>query len=169
MNLPFSPTFFRKMDIFQQLMEYEGQKRKKHLWEGQKAVLIWAASDQHQHLGSAIDSHHVKHALEYCVQENFISQSEHDRMKGSVFHILESLPTYEFGSPKSNPAYRVDMIINRSGILAGEILIETNNLKNPQKYQRWSRDWYFVYYLAGILLAIQVVKGIVELVKMISQ
>jgi hypothetical protein len=33
MNLPFSPTFFRKKDIFQQLMEFESQKKKKQLWE----------------------------------------------------------------------------------------------------------------------------------------
>lgn len=76
MNLPFSPTFFRKMDIFQQLMEYESQKKKKQLWEGEKALLIWAGSEHHQHLGSAIDLHHVKDALDYCVRVKFITETE---------------------------------------------------------------------------------------------
>jgi hypothetical protein len=166
MNLPFSPTFFRKMDIFQQLMEYESQKKKKQLWEGEKAVLMWAGSEHHQHLGSAIGLNHAKDALEYCVTEKFITGAERDRMKGSVRHIIESLITHEFASlhddsnPKS-PSIKID----RNGILAGDILIETNNLKNPRKYKKWSWDWYFLYYVAGLLLAIQVIKGIIELVQ----
>jgi hypothetical protein len=39
------------------------------------------------------------------------------------------------------------------------------NLKNPRKYKKWSLDWYFLYYFAGLLLAIQVIKGIIELVQ----
>jgi hypothetical protein len=166
MNLPFSPTFFRKMDIFQQLMEYENQKKKKQLWEGEKALLIWAGSEHHQHLGSAIDLHHVKDALEYCVREKFITEAEKDRMKGSVRHILESLVTHEFGTvyDDSNPK-SPSIKINRNGILAGDILTETNNLKKPRKYKKWSWDWYFLYYFAGLLLAIQVIKGAIELVQ----
>lgn len=165
MNLPFSPTFFRKMDIFQQLMEYEDQKDKKHLWEGEKAALIWSASDQHQHLGSAIDAHHVKNALVYCSKEGFITDVEKDRLSGSVSHILESLSVHEFGSPKSNPAQKLDMQINRNGILAGEILIETNNLQNTERYQKWSRDWWLLYYSAGLLISVQAIKGFIELIK----
>ncbi|SRR5260221_601507 len=155
MTLPFSPTFFRKIDIFQQLMEYEEQKDKKHLWEGEKALLIWAGSENHQHVGSAIDLHHVKDALTYCVQAGFISEEERDRMKGSVRHILESLPTHEFGevydttNPK-NPLIK----INRNGVLAGQILIETKNLKKNYRYKRWAWDWYFLYFLAGLLLVV---------------
>lgn len=155
------------MDIFQQLMEYESQKKKKKLWEGEKALLIWAGSEHHQHLGSAIDLHHVKDALDYCVTANFITASERDRMKGSVRHILEALITYEFGSMVDNTNPKNPLIrINRNGILAGDILTETDNLKNPKKYKKWSLDWYFLYYAAGLLLTIQVIKGIVELTKL---
>lgn len=168
MNLPFSPTFFRKMDVFQQLMEYESQKDKKHLWEGEKAVLIWSASDQHQHLGSALDTHHVKKALDYCVKEKFITESEKEKLQGRVSYILESLSVHEFGSPKSIPEKKLDMKINRNGILAGEILMETNNLKNLRKYKRWSWDWYLLYFLAGLILTIQFLKGFVELIQKVS-
>ncbi len=166
MNLPFSPTFFRKMDIFQQLMEYESQKGKKKLWEGEKAVLIWAGSEHHQHLGSAIGLNHAKDALDYCVRAKFITESERDRMKGSLRYIIESLIIHEFASlhDDSNPK-RPSIKIDRNGILAGDILIETDNLKDPGTYKKWSLDWYFLYYFAGLLLAIQVIKGIIELVQ----
>ena len=156
------------MDVFQQLMEYESQKKEKHLWEGEKAVLIWAGSDQHQHLGSAIDVDHVKNALEYCVEKGFMAEAEKNRLSGSVSHILESVSVHEFGSPKSNPAHRIDMVINRNGILAGEILIETMNLQNTKYYKKWSWDWFLLYYLAGLLLAVQTLKVLLDLVKGLS-
>lgn len=153
MNLPFSPTFFRKMDVFQQLREYESQKDKKHLWEGEKALLLWAGSEHHQHLGSAINIKHVHDALKYCVKENFIPESERVRMKGSLRYILESLPTHEFGllvddSDPKNPSVK----INRNGILAGQILTETNNLKTPIMYQAWIFIWWIVLGGATLIL-----------------
>ena len=166
MNLPFSPTFFRKMDIYQQLMEYESQKDKKRLWEGEKALLMWAGSEHHQHLGSAIDLHHVKNALDYCAEAGLIVESERDRMKGSVRHILEGLTTHEFGSVYDNSNPKNPLVkINRNGILAGQVLIETQNLKKLKMFNKWSRDWYFLYYLAGLLLTVQVIKGIIELME----
>lgn|SRR3989344_6167940 len=167
MNLPFSPTFFRKMDVFQQLLEYEAQKNKKRLWEGEKAVLIWAASEHHQHLGSAIDTKHVKDALEHCLREKFITESEKKRMEGSVSHILESLSTHEFGSPKSIPEQRIDMKINRNGILAGQILIETDNLKKLWRYKKWTFDWWLLYFIAGLLITTQMLKGAIELINLL--
>jgi len=165
MNLPFSPTFFRQMDIYQQLKEYESQKGEKHLWEGEKAVLIWSASDQHQHLGSAIDTHHVTNALEYAAKNGYLAQADATRLKGSVSHILESLSVHEFGTPKSIPENKLDMKINRNGILAGDILIKTKNLERKWQYEKWSWDWYFVYYIAGFLLFLQTLKVVSELIE----
>lgn len=162
MNLPFSPTFFRKIDVFQQLVEYESQKDNKHLWEGEKVVLIWAASDQHQHLGTAININHVNDAFDYCIKNNLITESEKKRLKDSFSYILQSLSIHEFGNPKSIPEDRVDLIINRNGILAGEILVETKNLKRVNEYKLWVLDWYLLYYLAGLLITIQVLKGLEE-------
>lgn len=168
MNLPYSPTFFRKMDLYQQLKEYESQKDKKRLWEGEKALLIWAGSEHHQHLGSAIDTHHVKDALDYCVREHFITSTERDRIKGSLRHILESLPTHEFGEVFDNTNPKEPRIkINRNGILAGQILFETNNLKKTYKYNRWTLEWYFLYYLAGFILITQMAKGLIELINLV--
>lgn len=166
MNLPFSPTFFRKMDIFQQLMEYESQKDKKHLWEGEKVSLIWAGSELHQHLGSPIDIHHLRNAFDYCVEKYFITEAEKGRLIGGSRHILESLVThelailYDYSNPK-NPRIK----INRNGILAGQILIETNNLKSTGKYKRWQWDWWFLYFGAGLLLALGVLNAAVQLLK----
>lgn len=166
MNLPFFPTFFRKMDIFQQLLEYESQKGEKHLWEGEKALLMWAGSEHHQHLGSLIDIHHVEDALDYCVGLDLITEFEKNRMKGSIPHILESLPVHEFGelgnaSEPKNPRVK----INRNGILAGQILIETNNLKDQKKYQIWIYIWWGILGGAALILIDQSLTALLNILK----
>jgi len=164
MNLPFSPTFFRKMDIFQQLMEYEDEKSKKHLWEGEKAVLIWAASEHHQHLGSFIDSNHVKDALKYCAKEKFITESENHRMQPSARHILDSLPVHEFGDREENPDPKISRIkINRNGILAGRILTETSLLEETRQYQIWTSVWWIVLGAAALILLAQALNAVVDI------
>lgn len=162
MNLPFSPTFFRKIDVFQQLTEYESEKNKKHLWEGQKAVLIWSASEHHQHLGSSIDSKHVKDALDYCVSEKIITEEAKKRLRGSAPHIVEALPTYGFGklvdvSNPKNPRVR----INRDGIQAGRILVETKYLKKTWwKYKIWIIVWWLILVAASIILVSQAASAV---------
>lgn len=159
MNLPFSPTFFRKIDIFQQLKEFESQKDKKHLWEGVKALLVWGGSEHHQHLGSFLGSNHVKDALEYCVKENFINEEERKRLVYSCPHILESLPVYGFGDQGPSPDPKQPSVkINRNGVLAGRILVETNFLKNTWwKYQVWIIIWWFILGTAAIILISQTI------------
>lgn len=171
MNLPFSPTFFRKMDIYQQLKEYEGQKDKKRLWEGEKIVLIWAGSEHHQHLGSAINSDHVKHAFTYCLDADFITKSDKKRLEGNEPYILDCLVTHELAElHDSSIPTQPSVKINRNGILAGQIIIETKNLKETSQYKRWSIQWFLLYGIAFTLLIVQVINGLVELVcKLVSQ
>ncbi|HWA52336.1 MAG TPA: hypothetical protein VG895_04770 [Patescibacteria group bacterium] len=156
MNIPFTPASFRKLDILQQLMEYESHKKEKSLWNGVKAVLIWAASVHHQHLGSYIGPNHVKSALDYCRDEKFISEDERNRLVNSCSHILQSLPVYGFGDedPNSNQSVK----INRNGVLAGRILVETNFLKNTWlRYKVWIVVWWIILIAASVILISQVI------------
>lgn len=152
MNLPFSPIFFKKMDIYQHLMEYERMKDDKRLWAGEKALLLWAGSEHHQHIGSAIGLKHVKDALDICVGKGYLTEEERNRLKGSVRHILESLVTHEFGdvydeiNPK-DPTVKV----NIRGVLAGRVLIETNNLRGDSYYVWLTRTWWVVL-VGGLLI-----------------
>ena len=82
-------------------------------------------------------------------------------MDGSLTHILQSLVVRGYGS--YDHIEKINLIINKDGILAGQILIETNNLKNTLTYKKWSWDWYFLYYMAGVLITIGVIKGLVDL------
>lgn len=161
MNLPFLPTFFNKIDIFQQLEEFEKEKKIKRLWDGVKAVLLWSASIGHQHLGSAIGSRHVIDSLNSAVSEGYLSQEDKIRMDGSSKHILESLPNYGFGefvgtADPRNPSVR----ISRNGILAGKILKETNGLKNKWKYEVWIVLWWILLGIAGLILISQVISAL---------
>lgn len=162
MNLPFSPTFFREIDIYQQLMEYESQKDKKHLWEGEKSVLIWAASEHHQHLGSAIGINHVKDALKYCSDKGYITEQERTNLYGSSRHIIESLPIHDFGiNQRSQNPKNPSVKINKNGVLAGKILIKTRSLKkNISRYNFWIIIWWLVLAFAAIILLSQTLSAI---------
>ena len=59
-------------------MEYESQKQIKKLWGGEKAFLIWAGSEKHQHFGSSVGTDHLKHALEQSLEKGYITKSEKD-------------------------------------------------------------------------------------------
>lgn len=145
-------------------MEYEDQKDKR-LWPGEKVLLVWAGSKLHQHLGSPIDGNHLKDAFNYSVSMDFIKASERESIINQAQYITGSLITHEFATlyDDSNPK-NPRIKINRNGILAGQILIETKNLTQVSKYKRWSFDWYLLYYLAGLFLAIQILKSVTELV-----
>lgn len=145
-------------------MEYEEQKDKT-LWPGEKVLLAWAGSKLHQHLGSPIDGNHLKDAFDFSVSNNFIKPSEREGIIYQAQYITTSLVTHEFATlyDDSNPK-NPRIKINRNGILAGQILIETKNLTQVSKYKRWSWNWYLLYYLAGLLLAVQVLKGFTELI-----
>lgn len=161
MNLPFSPTFFRKIDIFQQLMEYESQKEKKHLWEGEKALLIWGASDQHQNLGSALGTNHVKDALTYCVENEIIPESEKIRLRNNLRHILDTIPVHEFGHYEDTADPRSPSVkISRNGILAGEILLQTDFLKKTWRYKIWTFLWWIILGAAGVILLSQTLSAV---------
>lgn len=158
MNLPFSPTFFRKIDIFQQLKEFEGQKDKKTLWEGVKALLVWGGSEHHQHLGSFLGPNHVKDALAYCVKENIITEEERKRLVYSCPYILESLPVYGFGDQGPSPDSKQPSVkINRNGVLAGRILAETDFLRQTWRYKIWIVIWWLILGTAAIILVSQTI------------
>lgn len=156
MNLPFTPASFRKLDILQQLMEYESHKKEKSLWNGVKALLIWAASEHHVHLGSFLGPNHVKSALQHS---EFFSEEERKRLVDSCAHILESLTVYGFGEQGPSPDPKQPSVkINRNGVLAGRILVETNFLKNTWwRYQIWVFVWWLILVVAAIILISQTI------------
>ncbi len=141
------------MDVFQQLKEYEKQKDKKLLWDGVKAVLVWAASEQHRHLGSYIHINHIKDALTYSVRVNLITDKKENELQGKSLHILQSLPVYEFGSLEDTPNEKnAGVKINKDGILAGIILIETEFLKSTIKYDIFVVAWWAILVMAVFAL-----------------
>ena len=136
-------------------MEYESQKDKKLLWKGEKAVLVWGASEKHQFPDEGLTWRHVKRALAYCVEKKLITESEKAELTGATFrtHIIQSLPVHEFGDFLGDENSPVR--INRNGILAGVVLTETNFLNKRWKYQVWIYVWWFILGAAGLILLSQ--------------
>lgn len=161
MNLPFSPTFFQKIEVYQQLIGFESQMDKKKLWEGEKAVLLWAQSERHQHLGSAINQDCIKDAIIYCSTQPYFEDKKIDRFMNDEINILRNLLSKGFGTTAyRNPDQVMDLVINNKGLLAGQILVETNNLQNNSKYERYIKWWWIFLYLGVIVLVGQAVGAI---------
>lgn len=134
MKLPFSPTFLRKMEVFQELVEYEEQNVKK-LWGGEKAFLIWAASENHQHLGSEVGKDHLQNALDQAEARGFIKERDKNFFKLNGRHIVESLVTHNMATLIRYASDKDPRIkFHTNGILAGQILTETKNFKETTGY-----------------------------------
>lgn len=162
MNLPFSPMFYRKVALFQELMEYENQGKIKELWQAEKAALYWAAGKHHQHLGQSIDWKNIKDALSIWVADGYMTAKTQGDYDGQRYQVLKNLEIHEFAKKSDVKKTGYWVIINKDGILAGEIIRETKNLKNLWKYKLWVMDWYLLYYAAGLLLVVQAVKALFE-------
>jgi hypothetical protein len=136
MSFPFFTTYLREAKIFLKLLEYEEQGKLKNLWEGEKVFLIWAGSESHQQIGTNVDNNHFKNAVDYCIEKKYISKDKEIELKNSALHVVNGLILHNFATKKNevNPE-NVQILINEDGLLAGKILIDTNNLKSTFGYQ----------------------------------
>ncbi len=156
MNLPFSVTFFKKIDIFHQIREMDNEKKDKHLLIAEKAVLDWAASEHHQHLGSPIGTEHVQSALLIYISEGRIDKSEQENLNRSAQNILDSLETRGFGNyPHLNGSEDKRVKINSYGLQTGKVIRELKHWESWVIYIFWTIIWWVVLILGFIILFLQ--------------
>lgn len=163
MNLPFTPTFFRKIDVYQRIMEFENDLSIKHIWQAEKVILIWSAGEHHQHIGSYIDAKCAMVPLRQAVNDGLLDQ---DSVEYAVSpqHVLNSLITKGFA--EKNPTNE-SVKITQDGFWAGKILKETDRLKKVSTYQFWIWFWWLVFVLALIILFYQAWPGLISVIHFI--
>jgi hypothetical protein len=120
MELPFSPSFFRKIDIYQQLKTFESEQ--KPIWEAEKQLLMWAAGPGHQNPGENIGRHTVGKVLEEAIN-NGTFRGTPDALSYEVngHQVALSLVTRGFADTSPAPAGQIAQI-NLKGLLAGLVL-----------------------------------------------
>ena len=156
MELPFTPSFFKEIEIYQRLMSLE--KENKTIWESEKLVLSYAAGPGHAHPGTPLGRDHVGEVIENAVNNGKIS-SKAIKVSGHQ-DVLNSLVTRGFAE-----AVGVDRArITQEGLFAGKILNDTNLLKKRQKYITWIFFWWIVFGFAVLLLLCQSIVSVIELI-----
>lgn len=168
MDLPIAPSFFRRIDVYQRLIEAEREKLTKDIWEAEKEVLRWAAGPDHKLIGSKISSDHVKDILGKSFEESMV-HGNIDKAKNSINYasfcsnVLEALALRGFAVLEDSAAR-----ISPEGFTAGKILIETEDLKKPDRYRVWILLWWLIFALAALALVQQVTPSLLALWNILS-
>lgn len=175
MDLPITPIFFRKVGIFQKLVDAEYGFSQKNIWEAEKAALIWAAGPNHQLAGSYITKKNIQDLLRDEINSRI---KKGDQKVEKLFdfaisfpdQVMEIIVMHGFASEKGDGADSGNYSIrfNPDGFMAGNILIETNNLKSRLKYSIWVALWWPVLFLGGIILLEQALPDTFHLLKEIA-
>lgn len=157
MNLPFTPTFFKKLDIYQQMVNFEKAVDIKPIWKAEKVVLLWAIGRGHQHVGSYISTGNVKDALESEVRDGGMLGESAVGYAVHIQQVLDALVIRGLADPhQSNNTIRV----NQNGFLAGMILEETNFFNNTGKFRFWTLAWWGVLISASVILMNQALEAL---------
>lgn len=159
MNLPFTPSFFKQIDIYQKLREFEARISTKPIWEVEKLILLWADSKDHQHIASYISPSNIQQYLHEAINTRKVSLEAVDSVV-SPQHALNALVTRGFAEKHPvNESVR----INSEGFIAGKILRETQNLTDTWKYKFWQALWWLIFMAAVLLLLSQTIGSIFQL------
>ncbi|MEI6478174.1 MAG: hypothetical protein WCO52_04265 [bacterium] len=162
MDLPIVPSFFRRIDVYQRLIDAEHEIATKDIWDSEKAALMWAAGPDHKFVGSYISKENIEDLLKREFNARLAAgdasaQRLIDFIVGFSKEVMEALVMRGFAIEKpidsSQGAYKIR--INPDGFLAGKILIETNSLKSAWRYKLWIGLWWIILGLALIILLIQ--------------
>jgi hypothetical protein len=152
MDLPFSPSFFKRLEVYQQLKDFEDEG--KLTWEHEKKILIYATNSKAVRIGQPISSHDVAQVI-----FNDTSKS------GDALDTIRSLEVRGFGE-LTDPFFVFDRIkLNSKGYVAGRVLKETQGLKKAGWYWFWIKMWYAVIWVAFSLLILQVANSFKSLLQ----
>jgi hypothetical protein len=156
MNLPFTPSFFREMDIYQKLREYESEKGE-NSWTFEKLFLMWVY--KHHYPGRIVGSNEIETVTEKAVNEKTITSKELKKQPGTNV-LLDSLHHRGFTdeAQKDNCA-----VINRDGYIAGKVLIATDGLRKNIKYDAIRIFWWLILIAGSLALLLQVINLFIDL------
>ena len=150
MNLRCTPTLFRKLDVYHQLIDYEKEADIKPIWKAEKIVLLWAVSKEHRDVGSFIRTRNIKATLEAEVKQNGkLGTDAIDYAVNKQQQVLEALVAHGFGEMHTTTNH---VRINQNGFIAGKILKDTDYLKNTLMFRIWTWVWWIVLSAAALIL-----------------
>ncbi|MBL7159828.1 hypothetical protein ISS85_05090 [Candidatus Microgenomates bacterium] len=176
MDIPIRFKFFDKLKLYQDYLKEDSmlEKTKSEYWLCEKAIMLWAYSDDHQHLGVPLSVvtfvHKSKEILEGARRIDSSNKKairwvgENIDNKEAMLRVVENLIILELATDlkpqqeRVNPKdYSREVTVNLKGFLLGELLFETY-----ENSGFWSRNFrkyklaLFVFYATFIVLFLTV-------------
>lgn len=173
MDIPIRLKFFDKLKIYQDYLKKDAmlEKTKSEYWLYEKAILYWAYSGEHQHLGRPLDenrfckdpervnklpvfvakiSNNSRHVM--WVKEHISGSIEMEEKQEAARQVTRNLKILGFAD-KVKEAFGPEQYkihVNEKGFLLGELLFETFNnpgflSKNFRKYKIAMLTFYFLF------------------------
>ena len=117
MDSPIQLSFFKKLELYQELKSRNSRVRDDKAWSGEKEILRWSALG-HRHLGTPIDATFVKNNI-------LTNQSIYDNFPDDAERPMENLISKEYAKGATSA-----LLFLREGLLMGEVIDDVANGKS---------------------------------------
>jgi len=159
MELPIQLKFFKKLELYQELLSEDKKARnaedsRRQIWNMEKAFLEFA-DKEHHHRGSILKNTDIQNRIE--------SRFKKGDMDNELAHISENLVTRGFAEyTSSNSDPNEGIYITREGFLMGGVIsdVDSGHFWNKNKYYLF----YWLVWLTVITGAFTVLINFIKLV-----
>lgn len=146
MELPITPKFFKKLELYQELKRLNKRDNGHIEWDMEKDLLLWAHLN-HFHLGSYLGTQEVFEKLQGFNKYSLDELNEH------IFKTMQNLEEHgwaEWWTPKGQ---KNAIKINREGMLLSEVIYEITH-KNRDKIFQLLIIVSWLTIVAGIIIVL---------------
>lgn len=163
MNLPFTPSFFKRLEIYQDLKDFEEEG--KETWKYEKKLLLEMATSKSISIGKPLYIPDLPHSLfkkpldeETTGEEIRKANNVVDSLVARGLADKEEVDTEPLVATVTPliPWKSINIKINARGYLAGRVLKETDGLRKTKQYEKYIKLWYITLRLAFSLLVLQI-------------
>lgn len=160
MEIPFTQTFFKEVNLYNELIYFERQGKKS--WPLEKIVLHWAAGNNHTQLATPLTRDIVESIFRDYKSEVDALPEETIKYSSGLGRqdVLSNLIERGFGHAQDTHKF---CRINNRGLLAGKILRRTSLLRRRYVYRFWNIFWWGVFLGTVLLLVMTLFSAFVDL------
>jgi hypothetical protein len=115
-DLPIRLSFFRKLELYQDMRVRDSRVGDDKAWSGEKEILRWTARG-HRHLGSPIDAGFVEKNI-------LMDRKKYDNFPSDAQRPMENLIVKEYATGSTS-----SLLFSKDGLLMGEVIDEALTLK----------------------------------------
>lgn len=150
--LPFSPQFFKKLDMYQELKNFESERDiHDHNWEVEKYILFKVSNPGYLNpRSSSLNTGHIASLRSEGIKKGKFKNPATSLSNDLV--IANNLVSRDLAEKSPFFYATKEISINQRGFIAGKVLAETNSLVNPEKYEGWIKLWNIAFIATTVAL-----------------